>query len=50
MLHYQKLPKDKIASLDLYYQNKFDFTLESIRNELSDFDVFVIIQILHLGY
>ena len=32
----KKLLKDKIASLALDYQNKFDSTLASIRNELSD--------------
>ena len=32
----KKLSKDEIASLALDYQNKFDSTLTSIRNELSD--------------
>ena len=31
-----KLSKDEIVSLALGYQNKFDSTLTSIRNELSD--------------
>ena len=32
----KKLSKDKIVSLGLDYQNKFDFTLASIRNDLTE--------------
>ena len=32
----KKLSKDEIVSLGLHYQNKFDSTLASIRNVLSD--------------
>ena len=32
----KKLSKDEIFSLTLDYQNRFDFTLASIRNQLFD--------------
>ena len=32
----KKLFKDEIVSLGLDYQNKFDFTLASIRNDLTE--------------
>ena len=32
----KKLSKDKIVSLGLDYQNKFDFILASIRNDLTE--------------